>query len=279
VSEKGILERLEKIDSRIIYTLLFLTVILPSIFPLGLPIKVSPLTQEAFEVIDSLPEGSKVLYHTCFEPGALGEMGPSVVATIKHLLRKNCKIYFIDMASGQALLNLVPPLMEDVEIYQNAVYDEDYLILGFFPGGEATAKQFASDVKSIVKSDIYGTPVENLKMMEDIDLVSDFDLILNQGECNPMVMYQWSNPYNVPTVMSCLVMALATNIMPAYEAGIIQGVIAGLRGGAEYEFLANAPGIGLKGLDQLSMSHILILTLLLIGNLSYVIRRYGGEEG
>jgi hypothetical protein len=229
VSEKGILERLEKIDSKIIYTLLFLTVILPSIFPLGLPIKVSPLTQEAFEVIDSLPEGSKVLYHTCFEPGALGEMGPSVVATIKHLLRKNCKIYFIDMASGQALLNLVPPFMEDVEIYQNAVYDEDYLILGFFPGGEATAKQFASDVKSIVKSDIYGTPVENLKMMEDIDLVSDFDLILNQGECNPMVMYQWSNPYNVPTVMSCLVMALATNIMPAYEAGIIQGVIAGLR--------------------------------------------------
>jgi hypothetical protein len=159
------------------------------------------------------------------------------------------------------------------------VYDEDYLIVGFFPGGEATAKQVASDVKSIVKSDIYGTPVENLKMMEDIDLVSDFDLILNQGECNPMVMYQWSNPYNVPTVMSCLVMALATNIMPAYEAGIIQGVIAGLRGGAEYEFLANAPGIGLKGLDQLSMSHILILTLLLIGNLSYVIRRYGGEEG
>jgi uncharacterized membrane protein YeaQ/YmgE (transglycosylase-associated protein family) len=74
-------------------------------------------------------------------------------------------------------------------------------------------------------------------------------------------------------------MALATNIMPAYEAGIIQGVIAGLRGGAEYEFLIGQPGAGLAGMDSISFSHSMVIILLILGNLGYAVQRFsGGEE-
>jgi hypothetical protein len=55
-------DRLENIDSRIIYSLVFIVLAIPIIQPVGLPLKISPLTQEAYDIIDTMPPGSKVLY-------------------------------------------------------------------------------------------------------------------------------------------------------------------------------------------------------------------------
>jgi len=271
-------DRLELIDSRIIYALIFIVLIIPIARPIGLPLKVSPLTKESYEIIDSLPEGSKVLYHIGFYPGCMGEIEPSVVATIKHLLRKNLKIYFIDLYMGVGILNILPPVLEKIPEWKNAVYDEDYLMLGYFAGGEATCKAIGADVKSIVKEDMNGNPTDILKMMEGIKTVGDFDFILNTGEGNAMVMFQWSLPYKVDTVMAGLMMALAPDLMPQLEAGVIQGVIAGLRGGAEYEYLVHAPGEGIAGIDAISTSHISIIILLLLGNLGMAMKKMRGEE-
>jgi hypothetical protein len=272
-------DRLERLDARIIYILILIVLIIPLARPLGLPLKVSPLTKDAHQIIDELPAGSKVLYHTCIYPGCMGEMEPVVTATIKHLLRNDIKIYFIDLqASGVGIMNMLPPLLEKIPEYKNAVYDEDYLMLGFYAGGEATFKNIGADVKSIVTVDLRGNPTDTLKMMDDIKTVSDFDLILNTGECNPGVMFQWSLPYKVKTVMACLMMGLAPDIMPQYEAGVIQGVLAGLRSGAEYEYLIRSPGVGIAGIDAISTSHLTIIILLVIGNLGMVLKKLIGEK-
>jgi hypothetical protein len=264
-------DRLERLDARIIYILILIVLIIPLARPLGLPLKVSPLTKDAHQIIDELPAGSKVLYHTCIYPGCMGEMEPVVTATIKHLLRNDIKIYFIDLqASGVGIMNMLPPLLEKIPEYKNAVYDEDYLMLGFYAGGEATFKNIGADVKSIVTVDLRGNPTDTLKMMDGIKTVSDFDLILNTGECNPGVMFQWSLPYKVKTVLA--------DIMPQYEAGVIQGVLAGLRSGAEYEYLIRSPGVGIAGIDAISTSHLTIIILLVIGNLGMVLKKLIGEK-
>jgi hypothetical protein len=273
-------DRLENIDSRIIYSLVFIVLAIPIIQPVGLPLKISPLTQEAYDIIDTMPPGSKVLYQVCIYPGCMGEMGPPVVATIQHLLEKDLKIYFIDLQpSGVGIMNMLPPLFEEIPAMENAVYDEDYLMLGFYAGGEPTYKAIGSDVKSIVKVDMYGTKVEELEMMNDINSVADFDLLINTGECNIGFMMQWSKPYERTTIMVPLMFGLAPDIMPQYEAGVVQGVIAGLRGGAEYEFLIGQPGAGLAGMDSISFSHSMVIILLILGNLGYAVQRFsGGEE-
>lgn len=273
-------DRLEKIDARIIYALVFIALAIPIIQPLNLPLRVSPLSIEAYQIIEDLPEGSKVLYHTCIYPGCMGEMESPTVATIRALLRRNMKIYFLDLQeSGVGIMNILPPLLENsVPEFQDAVYDEDYVMLGFYAGGVATAKAIGADVKSIITVDMEGNDINSLEMMKDINTVADFDMILNVGECNNYVMFQWSKPYDVLTVMSPLMFGLAPDIMPQYEAGVVQGVIAGLRGGAEFEYLSGLAGKGIIGLDSLSVSHGLVIILLILGNLGMVMKKFSGED-
>jgi hypothetical protein len=253
---------------------------IPIISPLGLPLKVSPLTKEAYDMIQDLPAGSKVLYHTCIYPGCMGEMESPTVATIRQFWRNDIKLYFLDLQeSGVGIMNILPPLLEnEIPEYKDAVYDEDYVMLGFYAGGEATAKAFATDVKSIVKVDMFGTPVGDLEMMKDINSVSDFDMIINVGECNNYIMFQMSKPYGVETIMCPLMFGLAPDIMPQYEAGVVQGVIAGLRGGAEFEFLSGLAGKGIVGLDSISTSHGMVIVLLILGNLGMVMKKISGED-
>jgi hypothetical protein len=253
---------------------------IPIISPLGLPLKVSPLTKEAYDMIQDLPEGSKVLYHTCIYPGCMGEMESPTVATIRQFFRNDHKLYFLDLQeSGVGIMNILPPLLENsVPEFKDAVYDEDYVMLGFYAGGEATAKAFATDVKSIVKVDMFGTPVGDLEMMKDINSVSDFDMIINVGECNNYIMFQMSKPYGVETIMCPLMFGLAPDIMPQYEAGVVQGVIAGLRGGAEFEFLSGLAGKGIVGLDSISTSHGMVIGLLILGNLGMVMKKISGDD-
>jgi hypothetical protein len=173
---------------------------------------------------------------------------------------------------------MLPPLLDKVPGWTNMVYDEDYVMLGFYAGGEATAKALAADIKSIVTVDMRGNKVGDLKMMEGINTVADFDLIINHGECNTYIMFQMSKPYGVTTIMSCLIFGLAPDILPQYEAGVVQGVIAGIRGGAEYEFIMKAPGVGIAGIDAISTSHSMVVILLIIGNIGMLAKKLSGEE-
>jgi hypothetical protein len=230
-------------------------------------------------MIGDLPEGSKVLYHVCIYPGCMGEMESPTVATVRHLMRNDIKIYFIELQESGVGTQILQTLLESsVPEYKNSVYDEDYVILGFYAGGEATAKAMATDIRGIVNVDAFGTSIDDLEMMNDVNRVDDFDMILNVGECNILVMMQWSKPYNIQTVMCPLMFGLAPDIMPQYEAGVVQGVIAGLRGGAEFEFLSGLPGKGIVGLDSISTSHSMVIILLILGNLGMIMKKMSGED-
>jgi hypothetical protein len=43
-----------------------------------------------------------------------------------------------------------------------------------------------------------------------------------------------------------------------------------MSGAAQYEVLVDRPGLGLGGMDAQSISHLVIIALILIGNIAYV---------
>nr|HPR18554.1 hypothetical protein [Candidatus Cloacimonadota bacterium] len=49
----------------------------------------------------------------------------------------------------------------------------------------------------------------------------------------------------------------------------LTGLLAGLKGAAEYEFLLKSPGTATAGMDAQSLAHLLIIIFIVIGNINY----------
>jgi hypothetical protein len=66
---------------------------------------------------------------------------------------------------------------------------------------------------------------------------------------------------------------MAPNYYPYLQSGQLFGLIGGLRGAAEYEELVGEPGPAVKGMFVQSISHLLIVALIILGNISYFASR------
>ncbi len=68
-------------------------------------------------------------------------------------------------------------------------------------------------------------------------------------------------------------------IMPNLQAGQIVGIVAGMRGAAEYEIMVGKPGTAVAGMDAQSFAHVLIMLLIIVGNVGYILTRKKPSTG
>ena len=96
---KNILIRLGKIDRRIIFLLIGLSVLIPLIKPewVKLPIKIDNNTKVVYDSISSLNEGDKVLLSFEYGASTKPEVHPMAVALLKHLFSKGIKVYIVSL--------------------------------------------------------------------------------------------------------------------------------------------------------------------------------------
>ncbi|PJA53339.1 MAG: hypothetical protein CO167_07550, partial [Candidatus Marinimicrobia bacterium CG_4_9_14_3_um_filter_48_9] len=57
----SIVIKLGKVDRRVIFLLIAVVVLLPLLFPIGLPIRATDTTQRSFNAVDALGQGDKLL--------------------------------------------------------------------------------------------------------------------------------------------------------------------------------------------------------------------------
>jgi len=84
--------KLLAIDRRIIFLLVAVGVVLPLLRALNLPVTVTPRVQAAFDAIDALPPGSKVLISMDYEPDIMAELMPMSIAVMRHCFRKHLHV-------------------------------------------------------------------------------------------------------------------------------------------------------------------------------------------
>lgn len=81
-------ERMLKIDRRIIFLMIGLCTLLPLLYPVGLPIKISSEVRGVYDHIESLPEGSVFLLSIDFDPASKPELYPQAISLLRHAFRK-----------------------------------------------------------------------------------------------------------------------------------------------------------------------------------------------
>lgn len=265
----SITKMLKQNERRLIFLILLILSILPAFIPTKFPLALGDSTKKLYYYIDQLQPGSKILMSFNFAPAGWVEVGDGMEAIVQHLINKNMKIVFVSFAVTG------PPLVERVFNEINvggAKYGVDYVNLGFIPGIETGMAAFVENPRRY-SIDYYGTSINGLPLMKEINSISDFSAyIFSEMAAPDAEMRQFSG--KVP-VMACVISPSAASLITPWAAsGQLHSYLMGANGAAQYETLLGIPrgGMALMGATNLTLSFG--IALMIFGNVIYFYERY-----
>lgn len=267
------------INRRWIYIIVGLSVMIPLISPINIPIQTSSHSQTVYDALNSLERGSKILLSFEYGPSTKPEIHPMSIGILRLLITKEHKIY--GMALWPDGLFMSQEAFKQVaENEFNLIYGKDYVNLGFKPGNEAVVKGVASNIRKLFPVDTKGNKIDELEMMNGIQNIKDFDFVfsLSAGFPGSKEWLQFAtDPNGIPLSTGCTSIQV-TEVLPYVESGQVKGILAGMPGAAEFEKLINIPGTATGLMAAQSFAHVVIILFIIIGNITYYLARKKGQK-
>lgn len=264
---------LSRIDRRIVFLVVSLSVIIPLIIELPLPIPIAPESRKLFERVEEIPDGSRVILTFDYYPSTLAETEPMSVAALRHLWRKDMKIVTLSTV-GTGGPNIADRVMATLAEEFDKEYGIDYVNLGYKANYQAVLLGLGKSIRSIYPTDFYGTPLDSIPLMRDIDDYGAFEFIYIVSD-NGIVDY-WIGLVNAQygIEMGAGVTAVMAPKFYAYvRAQQLIGLLGGMKGAAEYEELIGHKALATSGMGAQSMVHIAIIVFIILGNVSFFLGR------
>jgi hypothetical protein len=276
------------VDRRVVYLFVGVTVSLAIIFRLSFGEVATPIVKTVFDRIESLPPGSKIVLSYDFDPAMAPEVHPMANAFLRHILEKKHKLYFMSLwATGQSMMSISINEVLKHE-FPDAVYGRDYCNLGYKAGNEGVLNVVISNFRKMFPTDAYSTPLDSLPMFNEVVSLKDMDLLISVGGGLPGVK-EWvlfaGDPTRVPMAGGCAAVS-APLLYPYYPRQLI-GLLGGTKGAAEYESelikvhprFQNSETPALQMMGPQTMTHVVIIAFIIIGNVAYFrSRRKGGRS-
>ncbi len=275
-------DTIKNIDRRIIFLFIALAVIIPLLFNVIFPERISPIVAAIFNKIESLPEGSRVLMSLDYDPSTIPEQQPMVDAIMYHCCERNLKLYIMALwPTGQ---NLADEAIERIITthFPDKKYGVDYVHLGYKAGNQGLINVIITDMKKMYTTDVHGTRIDDISLMEDVRNLKNMDLIAAFGGGTPGLK-EWilfaGDPGNIPVIGG--VTAVSAPLLYPYYPNQMLGMMGGIKGAAEYEaeLLRHYPDFaelehgGLEMMGPQAVAHIVIMLFIIIGNVTFFIDR------
>lgn len=261
----------KQIDRRWIFLFMFIGVALPLIFTIGFPIETSENSEIVYDLIDNTPSGSKVILSFDYDPASMPELHPMAEAVMRHCFRKKIKVIITALwpMGVQMAEDTFSQLKAD---FPDVSYGRDYVNMGFKAGGIVTLQAMGKNFREVFPKDMNGTPIDELPIMDGINNFNNINFILAFSAGDPGIK-QWvqiaHDTYGI-TVSGGVTGVSAPAVIPyVNEQKQLTGLLAGLKGAAEYERLTKEPGSATKGMDAQSIAHMIIILFIAIGNINY----------
>lgn len=262
-------ERMLKIDRRIIFLVIGLCTLLPLLFPVGLPIRVSQEVRGVYDYIESLPEGSVFLLSLDFDPASKPELHPQAIAILRHAFRKNLRV--IAMTLWVTGTGLADQIISQIAKETGKESGRDFVFLGWSPGGTAVIVNMGQDLYNAFPADYTGKPTKGLPVLAGVKNLRDVNYAVSLAAGNPGVEAWYvfgKDKYKFELGGGCTGV-IAPGLYPLLRSGQVNGLIGGLRGAAEYEGLVGEKGRAIAGMDAQSATHLAIIVLVIACNLFY----------
>jgi hypothetical protein len=262
--------------------LVFAVAILASVV-MALPIETRPMpyVEGMFEAIDALPEGSKVFWAVTGWPYSFYTAKLTSGQIIKHVLAKDLKLMTY---GGQGpLVNMHDKIIALGTGYDSIADHPDYgtkiVDLGVLPGrGTALILSLIEGFDQLTLVDMFGTPLEDLPLYQEFKSAGDADCIFAVGARLGTWRSQLPDKVYVGVTSSSTGIIYGTNEL--YVTGLIEGFVAGIKQGGQYEQLSGQT-VGAQTLLFAEMVvGAFIVGGMIIGNGWWLINKYvrGKEE-
>jgi hypothetical protein len=278
MSNKTIWDKLENIPREYLYTILLIVFIYPMIFPIGLPVPISTEVRTWYQTIEDLPPGAVVLIDFGYSGGGEPELGPMAVAVYHHLFKRG-DIKVIAMSTSIEGTQLWDRAMAEIRPSRyGAVYGEDYIHIGYLTGVETAMAAVGKDLRATTQTDYHGDSLDQFPIMDGIVDASSFDLLIcytTGGDQSEGWVRQWYTVYDTPYLCSVLAMMVPT-MLPYQNAGQIVALTSGSQSG-QMELLVDVPARGIKSADVITLTHMLCIVFVLVGNVATLAKKTGGK--
>lgn len=264
----GFLTFLERLDRRWIFLTMGILVLVPLIWPISLPLVISPPVRGFVAAIDALPEGSTVLMSCDYDPGAIPEMVPMTRTAFRHLLSRNIKVVVTVLWNGGP--GLVDGVLAEVaEEFPDKTYGVDFINLGYKSGNEAVMVLMGQGVANAFPRDYRGTPTRSYPIMQTVSDYSSFPLLVSISAGYPGTkewVQQVNTRFNLPMVSGVTAVS-APEYYPYLQSGQLGGLLGGMAGAAEYEKARGESATATQGMDAQSLGHLFVALCIVLGNL------------
>lgn len=279
------LEKLSKIDRRIIFLLVALAVIVPLVIPLGLPAKPGKYSKKLYDFVDKIPPNNQpVLISADYSPSMMPELHPMFKAIVRHCFAK--KIRLLVMTLDPTGATLAEDALNEISKEYQVEYGKDYVFLGFKSGGSAVMMAIGQNIRQAFPADAYNKPLDELPMMKGIRNYADIPLVIDIA--GSAIINSWVNyagtRYHAKVGAGCTAVSTA-DYYPFLQAGQLVGLLNGMKGASEYEHLNEVNGYSTarkqasKGMDAVSIVHLMIMLFIVLGNIGYfVIRQKNAQK-
>jgi len=263
--------RLLQLDRRFIFVLMSVVTVLPLLYPLGLPVRISPETRQLYDTLERLPERSVVLLSLDFDPASKPELYPMTVSLLRHAFARNLRVVALTLwpAGTSMAESAVTHGAEEAGKRDGT----DYVFLGYGPGEANAIINIGQSLTNAFPTDYAGRKTEALPVLEGVRSLRDIDyaLSLSAGFPGLDTWYVYGKEkYGFELGGGCTAVS-APKFYPLLQTGQITGLLGGLRGAAEYETLLNQAGKATAGMDAQSATHFLIIGLIIVCNVCYLL--------
>lgn len=270
-------ERMMNLDRRWVYLVIGVVVVVTAIWPFAVPLYVTPETKSVYDFVESLVPEEVLMIGVDYDPAALAELHPMSYTITRQCFAKDVKLLLVCLHQNG------PGMVEQVVAQVAEEYDKvngvDYVYLGYKPYPGITILAMGQNFRIPFPEDYYGTPLDSLPMMRNITNFDNVKAILNisAGSGTEYWINYANGRYNAQLAIG-VTGVMTSDYYPFLQSGQIFGLIGGMKGAAEYEYLAEKGGYisrekgelwASKSMPIQTTTHIVIILFIIIGNVGY----------
>ncbi len=281
-------ERFASLDRRWIFLLMGLVIIIPILVPMNITMGTMRVTQNLYNAVDSIDRTKQcLLISSDYSPQTEPENHPMMIALLRHAFARRIPVLINALyVEGAPLLDQALKQVTgefNARATSNAdsiVYGRDVVYLGWQPPPIVPILSMGQSIRGIYPVDYYGTSTDALaltKWTHNYDQVG-IVVALTAGS-SPLWYVMYARPkYGVKVGGGCTAVN-APDFYPYCQSGQLAGLMAGMKGAAEYEALVDKNfhlGTRRKATEAMasqSAAHVLMMALIIIGNIAFFATR------
>ena len=268
-------------ERRIIFLVLFVAVAIPLVFPIGWKTEVSGYTTMAWDLIESTPENSVVMFSFDYDPSTMTELQPMAEAMLYHAFSRKQKVIAIALwPQGVQMADQAFAFVQ--KSFPDKKYGFDYVNLGYKVSGIVALQAMGRSMEAVNPFDQAGTKYSDIPMLKSIKTLKDIAYVNSISSGVPGIK-EWimiaRDTYKTPVTGGTTAVS-APGFFPYINSQKqLTGLLGGLKAASEYETLIGKIGSATVKMDAQSVAHVLILIFIAIGNVKAFRAKKGAKHG